>query len=77
MEAQERIAHSRYARGVSDQTVADALDAADDQLTDDEQRHDLFLASLGHYVQALGGRLEVRAVFEDGSDVLVRREPAG
>jgi hypothetical protein len=26
---------------------------------------DLYLSALGHYVGALGGRLEVRAVFDD------------
>lgn len=74
MEAQERIAHNRYARGVSSREVAAALDAADERLTEDEQRQDLFLASLAHYVTALGGRLEVRAVFDD-QEILVRRDP--
>jgi hypothetical protein len=74
MEAQERIAHQRYAHGVSNESVLAALDTADERLSDEERREDLYLSALAHYVQALGGRLEVRAVFGD-EPVLVRREP--
>jgi len=35
---------------------------------------DLYLSALEHYVHALGGRIEVRAVFDE-DDVLVRRAP--
>ena len=76
MEAQERIAHARYARGVEHDVVASALDTADEKLSDDEQREDLYLSALAHYVEALGGQLEVTAVFGDEA-ILVRREPAG
>jgi hypothetical protein len=74
MEAQERIAHALYARGVEDHVVAAALDTAEEKLSDAEQRDDLYLSTLAHYVEALGGRLEVRAVFGDES-IVVRREP--
>lgn len=74
MEAQERIAHARYRRGVSDEVVQAALDTADEKLSEVERREDLYVSALGHYVEALGGRLEVRALFEDEA-VLVRREP--
>lgn len=76
MEAQERIAHARYRSGVSNRVVQAALDVADERLTEDEQREDLYLSALTHYVEALGGRLEVRAVFDDES-VVVRRDPGG
>ena len=39
-------------------------------------KRDLYLAALTEYVAALGGRLEVRAVF-DGEEILVRRQPPG
>ena len=74
MEAQERIAHAQYKRGVSHEAVVAALDTADENLSEDERREDLYLSSLAHYVAALGGRLEVRAVFGDAA-ILVRREP--
>ena len=76
MEAQERIAHALYRRGTSDEQVRVALDAVDEQITNDERREDLYLSALEHYVTALGGRIEVRAVFGD-VDVVVRPSPDG
>lgn len=70
MEAQERIAQARYARGVGDAAVVAALDAAESGISDEERREDLYLASLAAYVGALGGRLEVRAVFDEESVVV-------
>ena len=76
MEAQERIAHLVYKYGVRDEVVKAALDSADETLTEDERREDLYLSALSRYVNALGGRLEVRAVFGDEA-VVVRSEPGG
>jgi hypothetical protein len=76
MEAEERIAHARYRAGVDPKVVDEALDAVDERMSPDERREDLYLSALKHYVEALGGRLEVRAVFGDES-VVVRREPEG
>jgi len=76
MEAQERIAHAQYRRGVSHDAVVAALDAADESLSEDERREDLYLSAVTHYVQALGGRLEVRAIFDEEA-IVVRREPGG
>lgn len=75
MESQERIARELYQRGVSHEAVMAALDEADERLSEDERREDLYLSSLGHYVEALGGRLEVRAVFGE-QPIVVRRAPA-
>lgn len=74
MEAQEQIAHARYEQGVGHEDVVAALDAADERLSDAERREDLFLSALAHYIEALGGHLEVRAVFGDQA-VTVRRDP--
>ena len=70
MEAEDRIAHTLYERGVTHETVESALDAVDEHMSDDERREDLYLAALGHYVRALGGRLEVRALFGDQTIVV-------
>ena len=75
MDAQEQIAVRLYRRCVSDRAVQDALDVVDEELSDADRREDLYLAALARYVAALGGRIEVRAVFE-GEEILVRREPA-
>jgi hypothetical protein len=74
MEAQERIAQLLYRTGVRDEVVEAALDHAEEALTEDERREDLYLSALAHYVTALGGRVEVRAVFGDEA-VVVRSEP--
>jgi hypothetical protein len=74
MEAQQEIAVAVYRRGVSDGAVQAALDAVDEGLSEDERRQDLYLAALARYVGALGGRLEVRAVFGDEA-ILVHRNP--
>lgn len=75
LEAEERIAHARYQAGVDHDTVVAALDTIDEKMSEDERREDLYLSALKYYVAALGGRLEVRAVFGDEA-VVVRREPA-
>jgi hypothetical protein len=73
MEAQERIAHARYAQGVADDAVLAAMDTAETDLSEDERREDLYIASLSAYVRALGGCLEVRAVFPEET-IVVRRD---
>jgi hypothetical protein len=75
LEAEERIAHERYRAGVKHETVEAALDSVDERMSEAERREDLYLSALRYYVEALGGRLEVRAVFGDEA-VVVRREPA-
>ena len=74
MEAQERIAQACYARGMDDAAVLAALDAAETGISEQQRQEDLYLTSLAAYVAALGGRLEVRAVFGDES-VVVRTGP--
>lgn len=74
MDAQEQIAHVLYRRDVSHDEVLAALDSMDEKISDDERREDLYLSGLEHYVAALGGRLEVRAVFGD-AEILVRPAP--
>jgi hypothetical protein len=74
MEAQEDIAHALYKRGVSNDVVQAALDSVDERLSEDQRREDLYLSALAHYVEALGGRLEVRVMLGD-EEIVVRREP--
>jgi hypothetical protein len=74
MDAQDRIAHVLYRRGVKHGDVLAALDAVDVRISDDQRREDLYLSALEHYAAALGGRIEVGAVFGD-DEILVRRLP--
>jgi hypothetical protein len=73
MEAQDQIAHARYAHGVPDDLVLAAMDAADEGLSEIDRREDLYLSALSAYVKALGGTLEIRAVFPQET-IVVRRE---
>ncbi len=65
MEAEDRIAHVLYARGVSHEVVTAALEAVDERLLEDQRREDLYLSALARYVEALGGRLSLMADFGD------------
>lgn len=73
MEAQEQIAHARYARGVAHEQVVAAMDAAEARPSEAARREDLYLSVLSAYVEALGGQLEVRAVFPEDTIVIERR----
>jgi hypothetical protein len=75
MEAEEQIARALHRRGVSEEAIEAALDAGDERLSDEDRREDLYLAALAHYVEALGGQLEVRALFGDEA-IVVHRAPA-
>ena len=63
MEAQHRIANARERAGVSDAAIDRALEACEaknpESLTDDE----LYMGTLARFVAALGGHLDVVAVF--------------
>jgi hypothetical protein len=74
MEAQDRIAQALHRRGIDPEAVQAALDTADEMLTEAERREDLYVSALAHFVRALGGRLEVRAIVGDEA-IVVRREP--
>jgi hypothetical protein len=73
MEAQEQIAEARYARGAAHESVLAAMDAAEAGISDAERTHDLYLSSLAAYVEALGGHLELHAVFPDETVVVTPR----
>jgi hypothetical protein len=73
MEAEFRLEAVHRRAGVA-KTMADALEAVRVDPTGNEQEDDLYLAALVRYVEALGGHVEVRAVFPDEA-VTVLREP--
>lgn len=55
----------RSRRGETQVTVAGTLGVTQGRVSSLERQHDVYLSTLGGYVEALGGRLEVRAVFDD------------
>lgn len=60
-----RLGQFREARKMTQVQVALALRSSQANVSKLERRDDLYLSTLSEYVQALGGRLELRAVFPD------------
>ena len=60
-----KLAELRQKRGVSQTVVADTLAVSQPNISRIEQEDDVYLSTLARYVEALGGRLEVLAVFGD------------
>jgi len=55
----------RRARQMTQAKLAEALGVNQGEVSKIEHRTDLYLSTLAEYVKALGGRLEIRAVFTD------------
>jgi DNA-binding XRE family transcriptional regulator len=77
MEAEVRLAEVRRRRGVSQATIAAALDVSQPNVSRIEQEDDVYLSTLTRYVSALGGYLEVSAVFSDETVTLLREPDEG
>jgi hypothetical protein len=71
-EAERRFYEARQRRGFTDAMMARALGVDEDKAWSVEADDgDLFLAALARHVAAAGGRLELRAVFDDEEVVLL------
>ena len=56
----------RAARHLTQQQLAKSLDMTQAAVSQLEQRTDVYLSTLGNFVEAMSGRLEMYAVFPDG-----------
>lgn len=74
MAAELRLAELRRRRGVSQAAIARALEVSQPNVSRIEQEDDVYLSTLARYIAALGGHLEVQAVFPDET-ITVLREP--
>lgn len=68
------LAALREAQHRTQQEVAETLGVSQANISRIEHQSDVYLSTLSHYVEALGGRLEVTAVFPDGSIALLEPE---
>ncbi len=59
------LAKVRENRKVTQKEMAEVLDVTQANISRIEHQDDIYLSTLSGYVQALGGKLEVRAVFPD------------
>jgi DNA-binding XRE family transcriptional regulator len=64
-EAIIQLTELREARGATQQQIADAWEVTQANISQIEHTPDISLSTLRNYVEALGGRLEIRAVFPD------------
>ncbi|MBX5443664.1 XRE family transcriptional regulator [Sphaerobacter sp.] len=68
------LAAVRGLRRVTQQEVARALDVSQANISRIEHQDDLYVSTLKSYVEALGGRLEINAVFPDQTVPLLPAE---
>jgi len=63
----------RHAQRLTQADMAEMLDVPQSSISRIEQRADMYLSTLRNYVQALGGVLQIQAVFPDGGTVAISR----
>jgi transcriptional regulator with XRE-family HTH domain len=63
----------RHAQRLTQADMAEMLDIPQSSISRIEQRADMYLSTLRNYVQALGGVLQIQAVFPDGGTVAISR----
>ncbi len=65
MKAVTELTRAREEQGLTQQDVADRLGVSQANISRIEHEEDLYLSTLRDYVEALGGELQLKAVFED------------
>ena len=64
--AEMRLNELRNARGLSQKTLAEALQIQQPAIAKLEKRTDMYISTLRSHIEAMGGELEVIAKFPDG-----------
>lgn len=77
----ERINYSlgklREARNYTQTQLAEARDVPQNAISKVEHRADVYISTLRSYIEAMGGRLEIRAVFPDAEFLITQFEEIG
>ncbi len=60
-----RLAELRHELHITQEELAHALEVSQSNISRIERAEDLYLSTLRGYVEALGGKLEIRAVFPE------------
>jgi transcriptional regulator with XRE-family HTH domain len=63
----------RSARKLTQTDMAEMLDVPQSSISRIEQRADMYLSTLRNYIHAVGGALQIQAVFPDGGTVVINR----
>lgn len=64
------LAELRASRGVTQVQLADALELNQSSVSGIERREDAYLSTLADYIEGLGGKLKLSAVFPEGETVI-------
>jgi transcriptional regulator with XRE-family HTH domain len=68
------LAQLRKAREYTQARLAEVLRVPQNAVSKVEHRADVYLSTLRSYIEAMGGRLEIRAVFPDAEVVITQFE---
>jgi transcriptional regulator with XRE-family HTH domain len=71
LEYQRTLSQLRHARRLTQNQLATALGVSQAQVSRIENQADLYLSTLRSYVEAMGGELQLRAVFPDGQAAIL------
>lgn len=63
----------RSAKQLTQAEMAEILDVPQSSISRIERRADMYLSTLRNYIQAMGGVLQIQAVFPDGGAVVIDR----
>jgi transcriptional regulator with XRE-family HTH domain len=63
----------RNARKLTQADLAGMLDVPQSSISRIEQRADMYLSTLRNYIHAMGGVLQIQAIFPDGGAVAIKR----
>src|ERR1700674_3702702 len=56
----------RSTRNITQTSLAKVLKVSQSEVSKIENRSDVYVSTLSNYVEAMGGQLEIRAIFPDG-----------
>src|SRR6202161_1402557 len=63
----------RSAKQLTQADMAEMLDVPQSSISRIERRADMYLSTLRNYIRAMGGVLQIQAVFPDGGAVVIDR----
>ena len=66
------LAQLRTARNYTQAQLAEVLDRPQNAVSKVEHRADVYISTLRSYIEAMGGRLEIRALFPDAEVVITQ-----
>ena len=68
-----RLDQLREARRITQEQLAESLGIKQSSISKMESRADIYVSTLARVIEAMGGELEIRAVFPDGAVVRIKK----